>query len=220
MKTKTILEVFDDALSGNGIFDAFNSDIVPWSSDISDELNIAYYLNHSGDKPISRLTERFLNDDGVLPVSSVEDIADVLEVMFSDKWTRLYDAFITEEYSPLENYDMTENGEDKHTGTDSRKFTADPTKNVVHTTNTVDVYGYNSGSPTHDSASAGDTTQKAETDDVKTLNLTDQHYLTRHGNIGVTTSQQMLQSEIELRAWSFWNQVFMDIDSVLALKIY
>lgn len=44
--------------------------------------------------------------------------------------------------------------------------------------------------------------------------------LLRSGNIGVTTSQQLLQSEIELWKWQFYIQVFNDIDSVLTLPIY
>lgn len=44
--------------------------------------------------------------------------------------------------------------------------------------------------------------------------------MTRSGNIGVTTSQQLLQSEIELWEWNFFNQVFTDIDSTLCLLIY
>lgn len=41
-----------------------------------------------------------------------------------------------------------------------------------------------------------------------------------HGNIGVTTSQQMIQSERELWMWDFFNQVFQDVDSVLTIDIY
>lgn len=44
--------------------------------------------------------------------------------------------------------------------------------------------------------------------------------LTRKGNIGVTTSQQMLQSEIELRKWSFLDSVYSDIDKILTLQTY
>lgn len=44
--------------------------------------------------------------------------------------------------------------------------------------------------------------------------------LTRKGNIGVTTSQQMLQSEIELRKTDFYKIVYEDIDNILTLKIY
>lgn len=42
-----------------------------------------------------------------------------------------------------------------------------------------------------------------------------------HGNIGVTTSQQMLMSEYELReCYKFYEQIFKDIDKCLTLAIY
>ena len=45
--------------------------------------------------------------------------------------------------------------------------------------------------------------------------------LTRSGNIGVTTSQQMIQSERDLWVWNFFHEVvFPDIDRVLTLQIY
>ena len=45
--------------------------------------------------------------------------------------------------------------------------------------------------------------------------------LTRSGNIGVTTSQQMIESERKLWLWNFfYNVVFPDIDRVLTLQIY
>lgn len=44
--------------------------------------------------------------------------------------------------------------------------------------------------------------------------------LERSGNIGVTTTQQMAQSEIELRKWLYFESVFKDIDNILTLSIY
>ena len=45
--------------------------------------------------------------------------------------------------------------------------------------------------------------------------------LTRKGNIGVTTSQQMIESERNLWIWNFFKDaVFPDIDTILTLKIY
>ena len=50
---------------------------------------------------------------------------------------------------------------------------------------------------------------------------TDEHYLRRNGNIGVTTTQQMLESEIELWQWNFINDyVFKCADKLLTLPIY
>ena len=57
--------------------------------------------------------------------------------------------------------------------------------------------------------------------DTGTDTHTRNYELTRFGNIGVTTSQQMIQSERDLWVWNFFhNVVFPDIDRVLTLQIY
>lgn len=65
-------------------------------------------------------------------------------------------------------------------------------------------------------------TNKFEVDNAGTDVFTVQNgrELTRSGNIGLTTSQQMLQSEIELRKWLYYQSVFNDIDNILTLSIY
>lgn len=55
------------------------------------------------------------------------------------------------------------------------------------------------------------------TDEDETLYNTT---LTRSGNIGVTTSQQMLQSEREVWLWDYFEIVFSDIDKMLTIPIY
>lgn len=49
---------------------------------------------------------------------------------------------------------------------------------------------------------------------------TTERSLSRHGNLGVTTSQQMIESEIELRKKNYFNIIMQDIDHYLALSIY
>lgn len=44
--------------------------------------------------------------------------------------------------------------------------------------------------------------------------------LKRSGNVGVTTSQQMAQSEIELWKWLYFEDVFKDLDKILTLDTY
>ena len=45
--------------------------------------------------------------------------------------------------------------------------------------------------------------------------------MTRSGNIGVTTSQQMIESERAVWMWNFFHDVvFPDIDRVLTIQIY
>ena len=64
----------------------------------------------------------------------------------------------------------------------------------------------------------------ADTDTRKELynNIKDtgSHSLTRSGNIGVTTTQQMAESEIEYRRNLYFDMVFADIDKLLTLPIY
>ena len=68
------------------------------------------------------------------------------------------------------------------------------------------------------------TSQKNDIKDVKdgthTENGSQDRTLSRHGNIGVTTSQQMLNSEIELWQWDFFSGVFKDIDKILTIQTY
>ena len=78
-------------------------------------------------------------------------------------------------------------------------------------TQTVD----NTGTQTVDNTGT-QTLEDSGTDTVETG-----HTLTRLGNIGVTTSQQMLQSEIDLWQWNFFNSVvFPNIDGVLTIALY
>ena len=76
---------------------------------------------------------------------------------------------------------------------------------------------------TDTNSSSGSSTVTYDTTDAETKNLTTQfsHTFHREGNLGVTTSQQMLESEIELRSNNkFFEIVFKDIDGVLCLSIY
>lgn len=68
------------------------------------------------------------------------------------------------------------------------------------------------------------TSQKNDIKDIKdgthTENGSQDRTLSRHGNIGVTTSQQMINSEIELWQWNFFSEVFKDIDKILTIQTY
>lgn len=62
------------------------------------------------------------------------------------------------------------------------------------------------------------TTTKGKTTDVD--KETGTRRLERSGNIGVTTSQQMIKSEIELWQWNFIQMIYKDVDSVLTCPKY
>lgn len=73
-----------------------------------------------------------------------------------------------------------------------------------------------------DTRTHNDTVTESKTDSTEKENeSTTTHELTRSGNIGVTTTQQMLQSERDLWEWNFYNNfLFPCADRVLTLPIY
>ena len=80
-----------------------------------------------------------------------------------------------------------------------------------------DVTEHDTGTQTNSGTNTGTQTDADTGSDTQTRNYT----LTRSGNIGVTTSQQMLQSERDLWIWNyFYNVVFPDVDKLLTIQTY
>ena len=107
-----------------------------------------------------------------------------------EKFERMYSA-LQVEYNPLNNYDKNSTITHTHSGTDTTSI------GVKEGTNTNKLRGFNSSqdqntsSTTLHSNAATDTFQHGHKEVIEDETS---------GNIGVTTSQQMLQSEIDLRA--------------------
>ena len=110
----------------------------------------------------------------------------------------------------------------QETGTDTITRTGTETK----TYNTTDA-----DTGTSETARTGTETRTYNTTDADTGTQTDaeggsdtrtrNYLLSRSGNIGVTTSQQMIESERTLWLWNFFRRVvFPDIDRVLTIQIY
>lgn len=186
---------------------------LPWLTDeFAFFIDMNYYTIHSADKKISKIYERYRKweDDGTLDIPSLQALAYVIVNKFKDKWNKLYTAFIESNYKPLENYDMKEKEIPNLTRT----------KNVKMKTETAnDVYGFNSNSTPVPQSKSTNSGNKLDNEEEETNTGTRE--LERHGNIGVTTSQQMLQSEIDLRKnFNFMNEIMNDVDSVLCLLVY
>lgn len=122
----------------------------------------------------------------------------------------------TQKYDKSGSSETTYNTTDTDTGTQktessgSNETTYDTTIENTHTG--IDTKNYN-----HSLEDTG--TQKVS--DSGTDTHTRNYNLTRSGNIGVTTSQQMIESERQLWIWNFFHDVvFPDIDRVLTINIY
>ena len=191
---------------------------IPWTQ-ANNLLDIDYLYRWSGNKPISPLIKQLCGSSETLPANQYEIVAGVVWANYGDKWTRIYNT-ITAEYAPLENYDMTENYEGSRTDDATTRDTASPSNNVIRSQTDADIYGYNSSSPAPSDKSVTETTQGKDATSKYDNETGEEHELRRHGNIGVTTSQQMAESEIALRQYNFFEGVYKDLDKILALPIY
>ena len=185
-------------------------------------LDADYYMGNSGDKLLSPIHERLL--------SQLQDKNDAMKMLgsivytrFGEKWKKLYSA-LTQGYNPLENYSMEEVRTPDLTTDETQNEKTDMTVERENTA-TNSYKGFNSAEPVPVSKAEGDETvtttgAKADNEVSKKVEETGTETTTRSGNIGVTTSQQMLESEFKVRQYDFYKQVYADIDSVLCLSIY
>ena len=218
-----------DLLTTGGIFTQIaniQNQPLTWLTPIALTLDKEYYLSHSGNKYISRLYDSLLKyEESGDVTSALSEIAKMILNKFSLKWDRLYLAINTN-YKPLENYDM----EEKETPDITKDRTVKQNTNITTEIKDMDadrkVNGFNSTTPVNAETNStnGTTTVSGDGNDNVTSDIekeTGNRTLTRHGNIGVTTSQQMLQSEIDLRNnFNFTNQLMDDVDSMLCLLVY
>jgi len=206
MATTKIKEAFSDFLTAGAFFKALD-DVsgyeAPWEDDIT-PLNLdMIYIGHSGNKTLSPLAKIILGTDTKYTAAERATLAGLLIDYYNNKWTRLYSA-LSVTYNPIENYDKSET----HTGTDTSAGTAQANAGTSESS----VYGFNSTS----AVPTGKEENSASHSDVVTYNST----IRTHGNIGVTTTDQMLRGFVAFWQWNFFNMVFDDIDKLFALEVY
>lgn len=194
-------QINDFIESDNGIIQTiqnnFPTTFIWLTSEKANILDMEYYLNHSGEKYISPITEKLYKNNSS---NYLNKLASLIVLKYSEKWNKLYNTFFIEEYNPLENYSMVE---DEKVKTKIKNETKG--KNNIYGFNTIAVDGVPQNNSEVESTTSGE--------------FDDNHkQLTRSGNIGVTTSQQMLQSEIDLRQWNFYNMLMNDIDEIMCLS--
>lgn len=146
------------------------------------------------------------------------------EVLYSDPWAlknfisiwadreqatfkRWVDALAIE-YAPLENYDRHEDWTDTldSDGTNSTTGTNDT---ITSGTVTTDVSAYDSSNyQPKDKVTSSETIDNDTTENsTSTLDNEGVHTGHIHGNIGVTTSQQMLEAELDLGYWNIYSRI-------------
>lgn len=187
----------------SGIFALLAAKDVPWKNVVDAiTLDNSYRYMHATNLICSSLCDTL-------------DIATIVEMIYSlniENWNRLYSNYKVE-YEPIENYNLIEEYTRKNTGTQDNKQSGTST-----TESSASVFAYNVTTP--NPATAGNATVTPDLTNVRTDDLTERNELNRHGNIGVTTSAQMISENIELWKWKYFKEIFKDIDSILTTGVY
>lgn len=158
-------------------------------------------------------------------------------------WKKLYDTTVLE-YNPIENYDRMEDwtDNDDETSTSARDNTRNTTNTVKSTStnkviNSVNVTdqntAFNAGLADHaKQITDGNTTENGSITNTETGKDTENENVnggrtgrhTRtgraHGNIGVTTSQQMIQSERDLVVFNLYDVIAESFIENFCLMVY
>ena len=162
------------------------------------------------------LPEDFTQDDKTILINNLLMETAELEVIYTDPdfmknaiaawsakevytWTRLYEA-MKAEYSPIENFDRYEDVDEQnrgamtHSGSDSVAGSGQDTL-----TNKITSFDNNTFVD-HDQSIAGKGSTDTTTYGHVVTDSTGRKIISHlHGNIGVTTNQQMLEAELETR---------------------
>ena len=225
------IEWIQDEENNNTIFRTLSDgDSYPSVNDFINEDNCImldwdYYVGFSADKFISPLHQKTMDlISATTPKNQIiTNLAIIIYNRFATKWKKIYDALMIE-YNPLENYSMVEERTPDLTFEETENVNTEVITNR-ETSASSKYKGFNASDPVTITTTDGTddvTTSGASADNEtqKTTTQTGTETLTRSGNIGVTTSQQMLESEFKVRQYDFYKMVYNDIDSVLCLSIY
>lgn len=213
----TVSKIFETIKTASGnIFDDYDNELFG-------ELAYQYYYER-GKRPLKILYAKYAKNvdwtDATAAESLFSHIGKIAYSRFGKNWEDVYKAYFETAYNPLENYDM----EQKRTpDLDYDVKTNRDQKTKVDTSGKTKVVPFNASTSTLTGESEGDseTSEQALYNEINThTDETGTDTLTRHGNIGVTTSQQMLQSELDLRKLDFIARIFRDIDRVILRNYY
>ena len=228
----TIEQTMPNLLIDGGIFKT-----LPQYGDYSPvEAGFDYCLNHSGLKPISRLTQHFLNDDNVIDGLKETALANMIRNKHKAQWDRAWEALMEGEYDPLSNTSRNFKHEETYDGEDiynmGAKHQTVLMKNALQNkTNTVKTFAeINQGANGNDKEKYEEQIKAHNDENVidddkvinsteygKTLTIED----TGSGNVGTMTTQYLINEELKLRVKNFYDEVlFPSIDDDLTIAIY
>lgn len=184
--------------------------------DFALNFDIEYIYNKSGKKLISSLLMSFLenreeiSETFPLTKEQMTTISHIISNRYTFKWQRLYDIYKTN-YDAMSPYDMSIDEESSDT-LDTKS------KSTNSSTDQSNFFGYN------DTSDDG----VPQSRDINTTERTDEYNrtnpktrtITRKGNIGNITKQELIEKERNVLKWQMWDTIYGDLDNILTSGIY
>lgn len=206
------------------IFDKVSTDLKLFTIFTSAEM-FSYFVNKFGERDFYKYYDNENDGSNTNMVKQASDYIALYGKSHKYEYDKLVDT-LSLEYNPIENYSMTEKG------TDTRTPNITQTNKGVNT-NTVGVdTSITTGKTTFDKSNSfindtktTNTGTNTDTQDINTTvtttgNEKTVHEFTRSGNIGVTTSQQMIESERQLAMFSVVDLFVKAIADIILIGVY
>lgn len=206
------------------IFDKVSQDLKLFTIFTSAEM-FYYFADKFGERDFYKYYDSENATDNTNMVKKASDYIALYGKSHKYEYDKLVDT-LSLEYNPIENYSMTEKG------TDTRTPNITQTNKGVNT-NTIGVdTSITTGKTTFDKSDSfindtktTNTGTNTDTQDINTTvttagNEKTVHEFTRSGNIGVTTSQQMIESERQLAMFSVVDLFVKAIADIILIGVY
>lgn len=133
-----------------------------------------------------------------------------------EKWTKL-EATQNYEYDPIENYSRIEEWSDTVTATGTGTAKG---KNTGSNQNRMEVWGYNSTTSVPQNMATANNTDNIENTSTASSEQSGTHTGKIHGNIGVTTTQKMIQEERKVLDWDIHHYIIDEFKRRFCILVY
>ena len=213
----TINDLYENGIS---IFALLQEKNVPWKMlDIAGELDTIFKNIKAKNLICNSLCEDISGDA----------LAGILYSYNIENWQKLWENY-TAKYNPIDNYSRHEETVLTDTGNDTTVKNGSMINTMSGSTTATDtstIYAYNSDTATNVSGGQSSVTPDTTStdtynnvEDKRTLNTEHKTVSDISGNIGVTTSAQMIDENIKLWKWNYFDEVFDSIIRLITTGVY
>jgi len=225
-KTLKIKDVFD--FTDSFIFKYLATAITDfdlWTEDEGEQMDLEYLGRWSAEKPLSTLTERFIDEDTeTISTADLQKLAKLIYSKYHRAWEQFkkYDDADYDVWDDVENITRTIGGGVTQTPTNWKTVSSGTTLDNYSNSDSS-IYGYNSSSPVPDSKNESESSSKITTEQQGTYKTTENRTETefRKGSSKLRTGAEMMEFDEKFwTRWNFINAVYRTVDQVLCADFY